>query len=217
MESENQLTIANYHKRVIGDLVNGLIIVNTYIYVIVAHANGLHIELSPYLAQDGFCVSNKEGFVLWQSHVLYFYEDTSFALLIWFLVKIGKGMLAEGDVTLMTGSTFSTFVHGAAHFSIAYRDYTAYPDGQFPENTIKPLRVITILVFWPTFMWVVHPDHTISKEFLRAAFWTIVHLLMPRLYAFTFVHCVLVMEFSIKVMQVKEVGPFYNVRHPPPY
>ena len=149
MESEKELSKENNNKRFIGDFVNGLIIVNTlaYIGVIVAHANGLKIELSPSFAQDGFCVSNKEESVVWQSHALCFYEDTIFALLVWFLVKIGKDMLPEFDVTFLTGYAFSTFVHGAAHLSLAYRDYAADPEGQFSENTIKPLRVITLLGF----------------------------------------------------------------------
>ena len=216
MDSEKESSTANNNKRFIGDFVNGLIIVNTlaYIGVIVAHANGLNIELSPSFAQDGFCVSNKEESVVWQSHALCFYEDTIFALLVWFLVKFGKDMLAEFDMTFLTGYAFSTFVHGAAHLSLAYRDYTADPEGQFSENTIKPLRVITLLGFWSTFMWNIHPDHTISKKFLRAVFWTIVQLFVPKLYGFTFVHCVLVMEFTTKAMQVKEVDPFYNMRTP---
>ena len=59
-----------------------------------------------------------------------------------------------------------------------------------------------------------HPDHSMGKKILRSVFWTTVHLFVPRLYAFTFVHCVLVMEFSVKTMQVKEVDQFYNLRIP---
>ena len=144
--SEKQLITAN-NKRFIGDLVNGLVVVNTlaYIGVIVAHANGFSIELSPSFAEDGFCVSNKDGSVLWQSHALCFYEDTVFALLVWFLVTIGKDMLPEGDVTLMIRSALSTFIHGAAHLSLAYRDYTAGdPEGHFSEGGFKPFRFLTI-------------------------------------------------------------------------
>ena len=214
--SEKQLITAN-NKRFIGDLVNGLVVVNTlaYIGVIVAHANGFSIELSPSFAEDGFCVSNKDGSVLWQSHALCFYEDTVFALLVWFLVTIGKDMLPEGDVTLMIRSALSTFIHGAAHLSLAYRDYTAGdPEGHFSENGFKPFRFLTILIFWSTFMWMIHPELAISKKALRGVFWTIVHLSIPRLYAFSFVHCVLVMEFCIKAMQVKEADSFYNIRTP---
>ena len=64
-----------------------------------------------------------------QSHALCFYEDTIFAILIWVLVNIiGKNLLPESDVALMTRYAFSTFVHGCAHLSIAYRDYNANPE-----------------------------------------------------------------------------------------
>ena len=49
------------NKRFIGDVVNGLVIVNTLVYIgfVVANANGFGVKFSPSFAQDGFCVSNK--------------------------------------------------------------------------------------------------------------------------------------------------------------
>ena len=78
-------------------------------------------------------MSNKDGPVLMQSHALCFYEDTIFAILVWVLVNIiGKNMIPETDVALMTRYAFSTFVHGCAHLSLAYRDYTADPSDGTP-------------------------------------------------------------------------------------
>ena len=59
MASEEKSATPN--KRFIGDVVNGLVIVNTLVYIgfIVAHANGFGVKFSPSFAQDGFCVSNK--------------------------------------------------------------------------------------------------------------------------------------------------------------
>merc|ERR1712141_132565 len=125
--------------------------------------------------------------ILMQSHALCFYEDTIFAILVWFLVNvIGKDMLPEADVTLMTRLAFATFVHGAAHVSEAYRNYTADPEDVIGKegNIFKPLSIIKGLVFWLTFMWVIHPEHTISKKLLRGVFWTTVGLFVPRLYGF---------------------------------
>ena len=53
--------LATPNKRFIGDVVNGLVIVNTLVYIgfVVAHANGYGVDFSPSFAQDGFCVSNK--------------------------------------------------------------------------------------------------------------------------------------------------------------
>ena len=215
MESEKKLITASNNKRFIGDLVNWLVVVNTLVYigVIVAHANGFSIELSPSFAEDGFCVSNKDKSVLWQSHALCFYEDTVFALFLWLLITMGKDMLPEGDATLLTRSAVGTFVHGAAHMSLAYRDYTAGdPDGHFSEGGFKPLRFLTVLTLWSTFMWMIHPDHSTSKKAIRGLFWATVHMFVPRLYAFSFVHCVLVMEFCYKAKQIKEVDSFYNIR-----
>jgi len=209
------------NKRFIGDVVNGLVVVNTLVYIgfIAAQANGFGVEFSPSFAQDGFCVSNKDGPVLMQSHALCFYEDTIFAILVWVLVNIiGKNMIPETDVALMTRYAFSTFVHGCAHLSLAYRDYAADPSDGTPTATwtpnFKPLRVGTLLMFWSAFMSVLNPEHSLNKKIMQSLFWTTVHLFVPRLYAFTFVHCVLVMVFSIKNMQEKEVDRFYNLRVP---
>merc|ERR1739848_44183 len=169
------------NKRFIGDVVNGLVVINTLVYIgfIAAQSNGFGVEFSPSFAQDGFCVSNKDGPVLMQSHALCFYEDTIFAILVWALVNIiGKNMIPDSDVTLMTRYAFSTFVHGCAHLSLAYRDYNANPDDAVEtwKPNFKPLRVITLLVFWSTFMGVLHPDHSMGKKILRSLFWTTVHL-----------------------------------------
>ena len=119
MESEKKLITASNNKRFIGDLVNWLVVVNTLVYigVIVAHANGFSIELSPSFAEDGFCVSNKDKSVLWQSHALCFYEDTVFALFLWLLITIGKDMLPEGDAALLTRSAVGTCTRGCPHVS----------------------------------------------------------------------------------------------------
>ena len=69
-------------------------------------------------------------------------------------------------------------------------------------------------MFWSAFMSVLNPEHSLTKKIMQSLFWTIVHLFVPRLYAFTFVHCVLVMVFSIKNLQEKEVDRFYNLRVP---
>jgi len=209
------------NNRLIGDIVNGLVIVNTLAYIgaIAANANGFGLNFSPSFSQDGFCVSNKDGPVFWQSHALCFYEDTFFAILLWVLVNvIGKNLLPSTDISMMTRYALSTFVHGCAHLSLAYRDYSADPNDGNPVESwkpnFKPLRVGTLLIFWSTFMHVLHPDHSLAKKTMRSLFWTGVHLFVPRLYAFTFVHCVLVMEFSIKAMKEENVDPYYNLRIP---
>ena len=66
------------------------------------------VEFSPSFAQDGFCVSNKDGPVLMQSHALCFYEDTIFAILVWVLVNIiGKNMIPETDVASINRYEFN--------------------------------------------------------------------------------------------------------------
>ena len=57
-------------------------------------------------------MSNKDGPVLMQSHALCFYEDTIFAILVWVLVNIiGKNMIPETDVALMTRYEFIRWFH----------------------------------------------------------------------------------------------------------
>ena len=218
MESEKKQISETTQKRFYGDVMNVIVIANTlaYIGIIAAHANGFSIiEFSPSFSQDGFCVSNKDKSVLLQSHALCFYEDTIFAIFTWLLVKSVKDKIPDREIKVLTRYALSTFVHGAAHLSLAYGDYKRDQEvvDDF-ENFFNPQRFITLTVFWSTFMWVIHPDYTISQKTLRAIFWTTIHLFMPRLYGFPYVNCVLIMEFSIKEMQVKEVDPFYNIRIP---
>ena len=74
--------------------------------------SGFGVEFSPSFAQDGFCVSNKDGPVLMQSHALCFYEDTIFAILVWVLVNIiAKHMIPETDIALMTRYEFIRWFH----------------------------------------------------------------------------------------------------------
>jgi len=206
------------NKRFVGDVVHLIVIANTLIYigVIVAHANGFGVEFSPSFSQDGFCVSNKDQHVLWQSHALCFYEDTIFAILIWVLVNyVGKNMLPDSDVSLMSRHSISTFVHGVAHLSLAYRDYSGELSTPQPAGpNLKPQRVIPLLLFWATFMSTLLKDQSFGKKAFRTLFWTGIHLFVPRLYAFTFVHCVLVMEFCLKDLQTKEMDEYYNLRIP---
>ena len=53
MASEEKIPVTENNKRFIGDVVNGLVIVNTLVYIgfIAAHANGFGVEFSPSFAQ----------------------------------------------------------------------------------------------------------------------------------------------------------------------
>ena len=87
-------------------------IITTFKFFTIVSISGFGIEFSPSFAQDGFCVSNKDGPVLMQSHALCFYEDTIFAILVWVLVNIiGKNMIPETDIALMTRYEFIRWFH----------------------------------------------------------------------------------------------------------
>ena len=136
------------NKRLFGDVVHGIIIANTLVYIcfVLAHANGFGVEFSPAFAQDGFCVSNKDGPVFLQSHAFCFYEDTIMAILIWFLVNhVGKEMIPENDISFLTQNAFAIFIHGVAHLSIAYRDYVGNPLGMWPMFIL--LKVSCLFTF----------------------------------------------------------------------
>ena len=112
--------------RYIGDIINGLSIANILLFVtvIIAHAKGFDVNFSPAFAEDGFCVSNKGEHVLMQSHAICFYEDTLLAIAMWFLASyVGRGIIPDSAAKLMKKNALGVFIHGAAHMSIAYRDY----------------------------------------------------------------------------------------------
>lgn len=219
MESKNDIIKEHTNKRFIGDFWNILVIANTIAYIgaIVGHASGFDIiEFSPTLARDGFCVSNENKSLPWQTHAICFYLGTIFSLLTWVLVKMESDVLPDRDVIMMPRYAFITFVHGLAHLSLIYRDYKRNLGVQkdINEDNISPLRSIILLIFWSTFMWVIHPDYSFGKKSLRAVFWTTVYLPIPRLYSVPFANSVLIMEFCIKEIQAKKVDPYYNIRIP---
>jgi len=201
------------NKRHIGDLLNILNILQIllFISVIVAHARGFGVQFSPAFAEDGFCIANKDQHVLLQSHALCFYEDTVLAILIWFLAShVGKGIISDNDVSMLNKNALGCFFHGAAHMSLAYRDYIS--DGESSADLPFPLRITMLSIFWLSMMNLIHKDDPFSRKAAHAFTWTLTHLFVPKLYAFAFVHSILVLEMGIKELLEQKKDEFYNLK-----
>jgi len=201
--------------RHIGDIINGLSIANILLFVtvIIAHAKGFDVNFSPAFAEDGFCVSNKGDHVLMQSHAICFYEDTLLAIAMWFLASyVGRGIIPDSAAKLMKKNALGVFIHGAAHMSIAYRDYN---EGNNSGDLPFPLRITVLPIFWLAMMNLIHKDMSLSGKVVRALFWALTHtFLVPRLYGFAFVHSILVLEMGFKeILETdEEKDEFYNLK-----
>ena len=71
---------------------------------------------SPSFMKDGFCISNKDKSIYLQSHVLCFFGDTAFVILLWFLLKFYAGDLDESHLRPVKSNLVGIFAHGCAHF-----------------------------------------------------------------------------------------------------
>jgi len=207
----------------LGDAFNILSMINItlFISVMVAHINKVPwIVFSPSYAKDGFCVAGDPSNFLMQSHAICFYEDTILALLIFLVVHfLGKGRIEEVHIAFHKRNALAIFIHGAAHLSIAYRDYLASLPQEKEEiesqnNHLTPsLRKSVLPMFWFAMMNLIHKDSKISTKLGHAAVWFCVHhFVVPRVYAFAFVHSALVMEMNLADLLQKSKDEFYNLR-----
>jgi len=200
-------------RRHIGDIVNTLSIVNILAYgaVIIAHAKGFDVNVSPAFAEDGFCVSNKGEHVLVQSHAICFYEDTILAILMVFLASyVGKNIIPDSAATLIKKNALGCLIHGGVHMSIAYRDYNK---GNNSGGLSFPMKMSLYSIFWMSMMNFIHKDISLLNKVVRSLFYVLIHtLLVPRVYGFAFVHSILMLEIGFQELLEKEKDEFYNLK-----
>ena len=103
---------------------------------------------APY-ARDGFCVSNQDKSVYYQSHALCFYTDTAFCIILSILFKMAEGTASEKAIAPIKKNIPGHFFHGAVHMYIAFEEVTkntAFEDVKVPLDTVKGLILGSL--FW---------------------------------------------------------------------
>jgi len=154
--------------------------------------------------RDGFCVSNRELSVYYQSHFLCFYADTAFCVLLYVLTTFFRGNLTEENVKSQKDQCMAIFGHGCAHLFIGLEEQKGNFDDAFELNN----KVILILLFfYGTFI------RSVSSSLMRTIFSTVavtaIHILyVPKHYAFTYVQTVFVLMATIEAM-FKDKSTFY--------
>ena len=207
----------------VGDAINVLSIANMVCFVYLLHLQvSDKIELfSKSYMRDGFCVSGKDQPVWLQTHAMCFYEDTCWALAIYFTVTCFKSGMESPDgqviVELLRSSIFSVFMHGVAHLYIGLNEEKIYSLANIPMASfvagLNIKDVAIVYVFWIGFLR--SKDIGIGSSTQRLATATVVasiHLFfVPLIYGLTFVNCVI---FTLKAVKglISERDRFYNTR-----
>ena len=103
-----------------GDYVWTGVIFNSILFLacVLAHQFGKIKVLSPAYARDGFCISNLDKSVYYQSHALSFYCDMFFCAVMWTLVKVGSK--SNCSIAVLKKIIPGHFMHGVAHMFLAH-------------------------------------------------------------------------------------------------
>ena len=80
-----------------GDVANILNILNSIAFVVTAIAQyrGFIDIFSESFVRDGFCVSNQDKSIYLQSHLMCFYADSAYAIVLWILTSMCASGMAE--------------------------------------------------------------------------------------------------------------------------
>ena len=109
----------------IGDVANILNILNSIAFVVAAIAQyrGFIDIFSKSFVSDGFCVSNQDKSVYVQSHLLCFYADSAYAVVLWILTSMCATGMAEESLQPVRQNILGIFFHGCGHMYIAFDKY----------------------------------------------------------------------------------------------
>jgi len=205
---------------VIGDCLNIAILLHTAAYLLTV--GGHHYKfinaLSPAVAQDGFCVSNKEQSVYMQSHALCLYGDTVFTVLLFLIVKMDRSDQAAPAVAMIRPQLFAIFFHGCAHMFVGHKFENATPEwmalSPCARQTTAQGRILYcafLCCFWFGFMKSFHglAFHTF---FFTMAYGVVHFFCVPGVFAFTYVNCMLFFHSSCNALFFAEKGPYYTAQ-----
>tara|TARA_B100001094_G_scaffold77941_1_gene74259 strand:+ start:1904 stop:2701 length:798 start_codon:yes stop_codon:yes gene_type:complete len=178
----------------IGDLINSFILTNSIVFlgtIILQHNNYVNIFDKSYIS-DGFCISNKEKSILFQTHALCFYFDIAFCFVLNYLVNNCKINDNKKEVILspIKEQIPGLFLHGLGHLGIPYLfDTTQNLNGTLAgisTNYGKGFSILTTISFWYFIMYSINSTgylpfwklHVILHSFLSL-------FIVPTLFNFT--------------------------------
>ena len=189
----------------VGTVVNLLILASSIVYllVVVGHAYGGWNIFGLNWAADGFCLSFKG--TLAHSHLLCFYTDTAWALLLYSLDTQGRS-----ELQIVKDNSFSVLVHGIGHgiiWWIGELENMHSPLATQRSTTENMIFLVGGFVFYYSFF---RPAFSFSATAVQAVVLTVVQLFaIPSVYLFTYVNTVLTFVILGKQLTA-EKDKFYD-------
>lgn len=184
-----------------------------FVFVLLADSRHVIEVVSPLVRRDGFCVSNRDQSVYWQSHFLSFYADTALGLLLYVITTYCRGPLSEDNVRVYKDQVIAVFGHGLAHAYLGFyegdptRDHVA---NEILSENISFTAVLVLMIFYGGFMKSMTGDTPLWKTLLITVAVTWVHIeFVPKRYAFTYVQTVMITGGLVQSVQDSD-NPFYN-------
>lgn len=207
-----------------GDNVHILVVANTFLFAIAVVVYNSSDIFDSLWRPDGFCVSNK-NVPYWNSHDLCLYFDTIGAIVIgftYYMMKDKPGMEPANE--MIKFNIFGIFAHGLGHGVIS----KALRDGAVPEVDGDRLQEIFnsptnelltssggIVLFWLGLLKATMPKSSFKVYAPLSLIATVLNILVPERFGFTFVQTVLLLSFSInQLMRPSQEKTFEYALYP---
>jgi hypothetical protein len=199
----------------LGHFVNWLVIINAVVFLGVVYAQEMgKIDLLDLaFLKDGFCISNKDMSIYYQSHALCFYADTAMCVVLWMMAHFCKGKMSDVALDPVKGAIMGIFGHGCGHLYLATKEET--PMEMVPwerYDQIKgQMRVFCGLgAFWFFFIRSMSKNSGTFVVLVFSLIYNCVHVFyVQNRFAFTYVQTVLMLHQAISQL-IGEKGEYYT-------
>ena len=203
----------------LGNICHGLNLLNQVVFMgtVIGHHQGWFDILSPPYAHDGFCISNQDQSIYYQSHALCFYSDTVFCIFLTILVKLTENSVSESAIKPLKTMIPGHFIHGATHMWLANTPLTKITHYErtldAPQDAMKAIAALSL--FW--FFLIKSIMHTPNVKLLHLVALTIptvaVHFLfISRLIAFSYVTIILALVIVYDELSTPIKDKYYLAR-----
>ena len=163
----------------LGNFTNTIVLLNSIVFllcIILQNKGIIDIFSAPFL-EDGFCISNKDKSLWYQSHALSFYSDTAFALILWLICRMSKGTVSDEALEPINGAILAIFGHGCGHMFLATKTVASEMNQTVWERPAGFAKSCCILsIFWICFMRSIFGTKHMSKIVFFSALYTGIHV-----------------------------------------
>jgi len=202
----------------IGDYTHGLVLLLQVGFLYSMTSKDL---FSKSFIEDGFCISNKQNHYLYQSHVLAFYSDTIFSIILFCMynnIKVDSNI--ETNKKLLEpvkGSIGAIFFHGLGHLNLAFSSkFLSKSPLWFNSSMNTYYKLFSILVlyyFWYFLVKAAYLNGTILQWRISAIIHTIlITFVIPFNYSFTYVQTTLMLTASLSELKLNNKNLFYDIK-----